>query len=377
MKFTIYSGFYNNVEFLPQIWEGIKNQTYDNWEWIITDDFSDDPNDLKILQEFADKHDNVKCVTPRWKKEFYYNPPVEFSSGDIMLVQDVDDYPFPKLLEVYKYHFEMFPSVEMISCSSLIRENSIDGRIAFVKDCNYLPLFNYYEATYSENNLVRSMGDARAYRIHSREPNEFAYEGQYFTFADDLIKTFHIEKRGKILFLPRLLHIYSQESKSSISFQKHDEDYIKRLLEENESLYPEIHKENAEYIDSIEHYYSLVYDSVDTLLFHDLYSTDKEIIADVWYSKLDAGSKNRIKHLYFDWDISYNKVSETSNCAFFRISNEDDFNMFHLNVNHYLTNNKKVFITIKDREYDEKVSYVLNRPHYWLDWNGKKRIICL
>ena len=53
MKFTIFSSFYNNIEYLPQVWEGIKTQTYTDWEWIISDDMSTDPQSEQILKDFA------------------------------------------------------------------------------------------------------------------------------------------------------------------------------------------------------------------------------------------------------------------------------------------------------------------------------------
>ena len=39
MKFTLVTSFYNGENFIEQLYEKIKSQTYKNWEWIVTDDF--------------------------------------------------------------------------------------------------------------------------------------------------------------------------------------------------------------------------------------------------------------------------------------------------------------------------------------------------
>ncbi len=103
MRFTIFTSFYNYLDTFDQLKESVFNQTYQNWEWIISDDFSQNTEvSNKIKQLVAENPRKVKFVEPEYKKQFYWNPPIKHSTGDIFMVLDSDDMMHPKLLEVYK-----------------------------------------------------------------------------------------------------------------------------------------------------------------------------------------------------------------------------------------------------------------------------------
>ena len=57
IKFTIFTGFYNYLDDLEKVYESIKNQTYSNWEWLVCDDFSEDPSVLEALKNL-EKNDS-------------------------------------------------------------------------------------------------------------------------------------------------------------------------------------------------------------------------------------------------------------------------------------------------------------------------------
>ena len=52
MKFTFVTSFYNTENYIKELYDSIKSQTYTNWEWIVTDDFSDD-NTKQILLDIC------------------------------------------------------------------------------------------------------------------------------------------------------------------------------------------------------------------------------------------------------------------------------------------------------------------------------------
>ena len=106
IKFTIFTGFYNYLDNLERLYEAIANQTYSNWEWLVCDDFSDDPEVLKALISLEEKDSRIRVIYPKWKKHYYWNLPISESSGEFILVQDSDDLMYPKLLECYLYHLE-------------------------------------------------------------------------------------------------------------------------------------------------------------------------------------------------------------------------------------------------------------------------------
>lgn len=373
MRFSIYSGFYNNIGFLNQVWEGIKNQTYTNWEWIISDDFSDDPQVEKTLIDFASSHPQIRYIKPRWKREFFFNPPVEIATGDIMLVQDVDDFPHPKLLEVYKYNFDKFSEVEMISCSSMIKKNNIKGSIEWYKDNHYKGVYNLEEG----RSMWRSLGDARAYRIKNRTTEEFVKKGEFqYIIADDIIKSYIIETRGKLLFIPRILHTYSQQSISSVSHMIRPTEELQSIENENNRF---IENRNStidiEDLDSIEHYYDECYDVWIGMLLSDHYYHSQNFKFDIHNSGLNPRFRNRIRELFFDYNIEYNKLRKDTDYSFFKVDTRQDLEYVKQNVGFYLDNNKKVTICCGESDLKNELCSTIGYPHWWHEWRGNRNII--
>jgi teichuronic acid biosynthesis glycosyltransferase TuaG len=70
MKFTLTTSFYNGEQFVEQLYENILTQTYRNWEWVVTDDFSSD-NTKEILLSICNKDRRVKYVEQSSKKEMF------------------------------------------------------------------------------------------------------------------------------------------------------------------------------------------------------------------------------------------------------------------------------------------------------------------
>ena len=369
MKFTIYSGFFNNLHHFENVWKGIKNQTYDNWEWIISDDFSDNQDDAKFLEDFANSTPKVRYIKPRWKREFFFNPPVEISTGDIMVVQDVDDYPHPKLLEVYKFNYDKFPGVEMISCSSMIRDNNISGYISYYKNNHFKNVYNIKQAV--ESKMFRYLGDARSYRIRERIANEFVACDQFkYSFTDEMFKVYTIEKRGDILFLPRILHTYTQYSDSSISFEVRPVEILQKIGEENREYFRQRDETiNIDELDSIEHYYDECYDTWCMMLFSDHYMFTQKFKFDIHSSELTPRSRVRVKELYFDHDIRYLEFREDSDYAFFKIKTREDLEYLRNHLPFYHSRQKKVSIFC-DNELKSEIGGVIGFFHFWHEFGG-------
>jgi glycosyltransferase involved in cell wall biosynthesis len=58
-RFSIFTPTYKTGERIRRTYEGLKNQTFNNWEWVVVDDSPDDDT-WKILQEIASKDYRVK-----------------------------------------------------------------------------------------------------------------------------------------------------------------------------------------------------------------------------------------------------------------------------------------------------------------------------
>lgn len=64
MKFSVTSSFYNTSPYVEKVYESLLSQTYKNWEWIVTDDFSEESSEYK-LKEIEKKRLSCKVYYPK------------------------------------------------------------------------------------------------------------------------------------------------------------------------------------------------------------------------------------------------------------------------------------------------------------------------
>lgn len=61
-SFTVFTPCYNGAKTIHRVFESMKTQTYDNWEWIIVNDGSQDNSDEIIRNEIASLTPPLKNV---------------------------------------------------------------------------------------------------------------------------------------------------------------------------------------------------------------------------------------------------------------------------------------------------------------------------
>ena len=115
INFSINTSFYKRSDCIDHIYEGLKAQTYKYWEWVVTDDFSEDKNAEKSLKEIARNDHRVVYYTQSRKKELFWNPNYG-ASGNVIFQMDSDDTMYPNILEIYAKHFMEDPSLMGICC---------------------------------------------------------------------------------------------------------------------------------------------------------------------------------------------------------------------------------------------------------------------
>ena len=299
MKFTIFTSFYNYVDTFDLLVESIFNQTYQNWEWIISDDFSENPDVMVKLESLVLRSNKIKLIQPKLKKEFYWNPPTNHSTGDIFLVQDSDDIMHPKLLEVYKHNFDKFPEVQMISTNSILRWNYVTGPIHSVRLINYNENCNFSDKIKNSVPGEYNIGDCRAWRNNI---NLFDTERKWKFCAEDISKTLINEEIGKLLYLPRTLHTYTHRENSISKIETEDQDLLREylvMIEEAEK------RKSRKYLNSIEDYYDRIY-SHTTPFYFSSFNTEKDLSV---IEYMCGGINNRqietLKSLYFDHDLVF------------------------------------------------------------------------
>jgi len=99
-KFGIVTSFYNSSKYVDSVIESIKNQTYDNWLYFVTDDKSSDDTKQKILAHCDNK--KIFYVEQKFKKEMFWQPQRFVTEEcDFIITMDSDDFAMPKALQIY------------------------------------------------------------------------------------------------------------------------------------------------------------------------------------------------------------------------------------------------------------------------------------
>ena len=88
-KISIITSCYNAEKFLDETYTSIINQTYDNWEWVLIDDFSEDNTKQKI-NEICSRDNRIKTLEAKTKKQYWWNPQ-KAATGALFFHHDSDD----------------------------------------------------------------------------------------------------------------------------------------------------------------------------------------------------------------------------------------------------------------------------------------------
>jgi glycosyltransferase involved in cell wall biosynthesis len=219
VKFGIYTSFYNCESFIESAFSQIETLNYQNFEWHITDDFSDDmTKDLVLdrLSKSSIKH-KIKYYDQSEKKEMYWAPNEFFdSSFEWIVLMDADDEVDSDFLKIYEYNIKSNPDVVLISSdfhkidystnklhsiSYIINDEPISSKIKrYNPKCDYL------------NNISYScFGHLRAFKNLQHIKFEII---DRLAGAEDSYHVFWVNSYGKYLHIPRPLYKWNMHDNS-------------------------------------------------------------------------------------------------------------------------------------------------------------------
>jgi glycosyltransferase involved in cell wall biosynthesis len=117
--FSVFTGAYKTGDRLYRTYEGIKNQTYLNWEWVVVDDSPEDHTETwNILQELARKDYRVRPfkITPISGGNIgeVKNRACSMANGNWFVELDHDDFFLPTLMEDAVKAMKKFPDAGFI-----------------------------------------------------------------------------------------------------------------------------------------------------------------------------------------------------------------------------------------------------------------------
>jgi glycosyltransferase involved in cell wall biosynthesis len=115
---SVFTPLFNTGETLWRTYESMKNQKYNNWEWVLTNDSTDEGKTLKIAKEIEKMDPRVKVYDFNPKSggivgESKYRAAC-MCSGMYLLEFDHDDYLLPSALGYVVEAFQKFPDCKFV-----------------------------------------------------------------------------------------------------------------------------------------------------------------------------------------------------------------------------------------------------------------------
>jgi glycosyltransferase involved in cell wall biosynthesis len=208
--FSVVTSFFGEgKKYVERLYDNISSQSVD-WEWIVTDDFSSDPETESCLRNLAIKDSRVKYQEQKEKQEIFRNPQ-KYASGEFVFHIDADDQVHPNYLSHCLFWFRRFPKVICIlSGSEWLKENGHFNRYAY--------------------HIQSEIGNKQDF-IGRVWRNGFVFEfDKIFSNPGDVIRMNDMfivksfEKSGDILCLPRLYVKYEMRDNSNCNIERSDEE---------------------------------------------------------------------------------------------------------------------------------------------------------
>jgi glycosyltransferase involved in cell wall biosynthesis len=329
MLFSVNTTFYKAEKYIESVYNGIKEQTYTNWEWIVTDDFSGDGSKEKLL-EIAKNDKRVRYVEQEYKKQMFWNPQ-QFCNGDVVITMDSDDKLYPKAFEVYHRMFLKYPELVLITTDS--NHHNEVGEFLNNKYLRYDHINSLFDRTlklYKDREEKRHTfqsqgqcwGDLRAFKnmagLDFNPGNKWKYH------ANDHVTVCLVEERGKVLSLPRTLYYYNVRE-DSICHASVQSDWVNEL----EDINNYISSRRTVKLNSILKVYEPVWIYTTAFLWSDLnLERTQKFISLNTLNELTHTEKELLQDLYFDHKLFFNEINKDIDYVFLEITNDKDFDIF-------------------------------------------------
>ena len=304
LKLSLVTSCFNAEHFINELADTVINQSYDNWEWIVADDFSDD-NTFQKLIELQNKEPRISIVYPKHKKEVWWNPQ-KFASGDIVCHLDADDKLLPNVFEMINHYFKIFPEVVLMhfNANKYHADLPQDSSQVFEK--------------YKDNVYISNDNDSFLEGFEKLWPNRSSIFGYLRIFrnlpgldfpvhkdgdacsSNDGQWLLMLEERGKWISIPRTVYV-AREHGASENFTRWNQRGEAQLAIEAKERRKHFHLDyprNIKYFDDI-------YDLAESTYTSSLnWSKISQTISFVNYD-YDIEKKNKVERLFFDHKINY------------------------------------------------------------------------
>jgi len=306
MKLSIVTSYYNCEKYIEEQSSSILSQSYENWEWVIADDFSEDNTKQKLI-ELQKKDSRIRLVNLSRKKELWWNPQL-FAVGDIVCHIDGDDAILPGTFERLKYYFEKFPEVVLLhfngnkykeklpKTKNDLFENFINNVYISKDNKSFLEgferLWGQRSGIFGYLRVFRNIKNLR-FTEYSDDSDCSSNDGQWLL---------NLEEKGKTLTIPRTSYLI-REHYDSENFRNWNIKGEVKLIEDAKKRRKNIYLSMPRKID----YFDDVYEAAESTYISSLNweSSSKSIsFLNFNYSEYEL---LKLKDLFFEHSVSFDK----------------------------------------------------------------------
>jgi glycosyltransferase involved in cell wall biosynthesis len=301
IKFGIYTTFYNCERFVDKVFTSIEQIEYLNFEWHITDDFSDDNTKQIILDRLSRSVliDKIKYYDQSEKKQMYWNPQQFFdNSFEWIVLIDADDDFDKNFLNIYNTFLEDNNDVSLVSsdCFKLYEDNGSLHSISYILNNDIISnkINNYHPSCDYLNNLSYScFGHLRGFKniIDKFEVTDI------LAGAEDSYHVFWSNSYGKYLHIPRPLYVW---------FLREDSESHRKIVPPNFNANFDIALNKLKSNDGgIDNRFNDLYVETSTLGSYSIGELRNQKVS-LWTRQISKGQQDILKQLYYDVDLTFN-----------------------------------------------------------------------
>ncbi len=343
MKFSLITSFFNTAEYVDKLYNSILSQTYQNWEWIVTDDFSENSAKEKLL-EINKKDSRVKYVDQNFKQEVYYNPH-KFSSLDSSFVMNIgsDDILYPKILEVYKHFFMLYPDVICMASGATRYEEDGSRKNYLFGDDRYLNNADHRENMGSSEAMF---GKNIAWRHIPYPQLDFNPNNKYQKRLEDLNLLLRLEEIGKLLILNRNL---CDTDVRSISLSNSHRlaigvDEIVTQTQKDILGDTDIRRNNKSFY-SMKKPFVDEFQFVNTFYYGNLCKSSGHAIVNLLNPSISYRQQDVLKELYFDLEFRTDNFCPLTGYNYFLIQSHEDVSFLEKNIQNLSTRKNLIIVS--------------------------------
>jgi len=301
IKFGIYTTFYNCKRFVDKVFTSIEQIEYLNFEWHITDDFSDDNTKQIVLDRLSRSvlNDKIKYYDQTKKKQMYWNPQQFFdNSFEWIVLIDADDDFDKNFLNVYNTFLKNNNDVSLVSSDyfKLYEDNGSLHSISYILNNDIISnkINNYHPSCDYLNNLSYScFGHLRGFKniIDKFEVTDI------LAGAEDSYHVFWSNSYGKYLHIPRPLYVW---------FLREDSESHRKIVPPNFNANFDIALNKLNSNDGgIDNRFNDLYVETSTLGSYSIGELRNQKVS-LWTRQISKGQQDILKQLYYDVDLTFN-----------------------------------------------------------------------